>query len=314
MTQSSAPDRHHESDSTHRPGARLPAAVSGVHDADRGTRLGVGTRVLTAVVAAPLRIVRRLGQISRAAVHLVRARRSVDRSSLCRRRATAGKCALARRATSRAHHHVVRAVPAYPLGADGHVHCPTAARVRQGARQGCGCVRSRCSVAGRAGRTGRAVDRRGHRRSCAARAVRHQRRDRAGPRAARTRHRRRNRCRGPTRDACRRVQCALHDRGLPEPLPPEGRDNRRCDRHRERRRAWRRGTRRRTRTRRSHPRRLLRVDGEALAEDPQRTGGHRGGDRRADPTAPGSRSCAPTTTPRSCTRFMAVSHARHPRR
>ena len=151
-----------------------------------------------------------------------RARRSVDRSSLCRRRATAGKCALARRATSRAHHHVVRAVPAYPLGADGHVHCPTAARVRQGARQGCGCVRSRCSVAGRAGRTGRAVDRRGHRRSCAARAVRHQRRVRAGPRAARTRHRRRNRCRGPTRDACRRVQCALHDRGLPEPLPARG--------------------------------------------------------------------------------------------
>ena len=71
MAHSSAPDRHHEPDSTHRPGTRLPATVSALRDADRGTRLGVGTRVLTAVVAAPLRIVRRLGQISRAAVHLV---------------------------------------------------------------------------------------------------------------------------------------------------------------------------------------------------------------------------------------------------
>ena len=71
MAHSSAPDRHHEPDSTHRPGTRLPATVSAVRDADRGTRLGVGTGVLTAVVAAPLRIVRQLGQSSRTAAHLV---------------------------------------------------------------------------------------------------------------------------------------------------------------------------------------------------------------------------------------------------
>ena len=43
----------------------LPASVSAAHDADRGTRLGVGTRVLTAVVAAPLRIVRACAAVGR---------------------------------------------------------------------------------------------------------------------------------------------------------------------------------------------------------------------------------------------------------
>jgi von Willebrand factor type A domain/von Willebrand factor type A C-terminal domain len=51
MAQPSAPERHHEP--------------------DRGTRLGVGTQILTAVVAAPLRILWRLGQVSRATTHLL---------------------------------------------------------------------------------------------------------------------------------------------------------------------------------------------------------------------------------------------------
>jgi von Willebrand factor type A C-terminal domain/von Willebrand factor type A domain len=51
MAHLSAPDRHDES--------------------DRGTRLGVGTRVLTAVVAAPLWVIRRLSQISRTTAHLL---------------------------------------------------------------------------------------------------------------------------------------------------------------------------------------------------------------------------------------------------
>jgi von Willebrand factor type A domain/von Willebrand factor type A C-terminal domain len=51
MAQPSAPERHHEP--------------------DRGTRLGVGTRILTAVVAAPLWIARWLDQISRTSARLV---------------------------------------------------------------------------------------------------------------------------------------------------------------------------------------------------------------------------------------------------
>ena len=222
MAHSSAPDRHHEPDSTHRPGTRLPATVSALRDADRGTRLGVGTRVLTAVVAAPLRIVRRLGQISRAAVHLVARGAAWIVRTAATPSATAG-CVLSRLVHRRIALNVMWCARSLRtlLG-------PTAtfiARLLRGfARvlaKGRGCVRSRCSVAGRAGRTGRAVDRRGSALR-GARAVRHQRGDRAGPRAARTRHRRRNRCRRPTRDACWRVQCVLHDRGLPEPLPVRG--------------------------------------------------------------------------------------------
>jgi hypothetical protein len=51
MAQPSAPERHHEP--------------------DRGTRLGVGTQILTAVVAAPLRILWWLREISRATAHLL---------------------------------------------------------------------------------------------------------------------------------------------------------------------------------------------------------------------------------------------------
>ena len=142
------------------PALDSPATVSALRDADRGTRLGVGTRFLTAVVGGAAADRPVAGSDLAYGGPPGRPRRGVDRSSLCRRRATAGQCALARRASFRAHRHVVRAVPAYPLGADGHVHCPTAARARQGARQGRGCLRSRCSVHCCAVRTGRAVDRR----------------------------------------------------------------------------------------------------------------------------------------------------------
>ena len=51
MTHSSAPDRRNQS--------------------DLGTSLGAGTRILTAIVAAPLRIVRWLGRLSRTTGHLI---------------------------------------------------------------------------------------------------------------------------------------------------------------------------------------------------------------------------------------------------
>ncbi len=65
MANPAAPDRHHEHDSTLRPATRHPAPVSAARDVDRGTRLGVGTRILTAVVAAPLRIVRACAAVGR---------------------------------------------------------------------------------------------------------------------------------------------------------------------------------------------------------------------------------------------------------
>ena len=205
-----------------------------------------------------------------------RPRRSVDRSNGCDTRPTSRDGALAPRGLHRAHHHVVHAVPAYPLGADGHVHCPTAARSAKVLAKGvAACGRGARSMAAPFARFGRWIGARAVRVLYAINvAIARARAEQAlgiddaiGVEDPPAMH----------AGECS-VSCTIEV--FQNPYLPRGADNRRCHRRSECRRARGRGTRRRTRTGRSHPGRLLGVNGEALAEDPQRSDGHRGGDRR----------------------------------